>query len=119
VTITIDKATLELIRRKVGPRGVSKFIADAARDHAARNELLDYLRELDERYGPVPPEVYAKTDRELRKHFGMPPPKVPWDGTNHVLAETTTRTHAKRSRRRATTTPARSRSTRSSTRSSR
>ncbi len=79
MTITIDKATLELIRRKVGPRGVSKFIADAARDHAVRNELRDYLRELDAKYGRPTPAMFAKTDREMREHFGMPPPTKPWN----------------------------------------
>jgi len=79
VTITIDKATLDLIRRRVGPRGVSQFIAEAARDRAGRNELLEYLQELDEKYGRIPPELFAKTDREMRKHFGMPPSTKPWN----------------------------------------
>jgi len=79
VTITIDKATLDLIRRRVGPRGVSQFIAEAARDRAGRNELLEYLQELDEKYGRPPLKEFARVDRELRKHFGMPPPMKPWN----------------------------------------
>lgn len=81
MTITIDKATLARIREIAGSRGVSKFIAEAARERAGRNELLDYLAELDEKYGPVPPEMYAETDRDMRKIFGMPPPTKPWDGS--------------------------------------
>lgn len=81
MTITIDKATLARIRQITGSRGVSKFIADAARERAGRNEIIALLDELDEKYGPVPPEMYAATDRDMRKIFGMPPPKKPWDGT--------------------------------------
>lgn len=78
MTITIDKATLARIRRVAGSRGVSKFIADAARERAGRNELFEYFDELDDKYGPVPLKVYAAVDRDMRKIFGMPPPTKPW-----------------------------------------
>lgn len=81
MTITIDKATLARIRQIAGARGVSKFIADAARDRAGRSEIIELLDELDAKYGPVPPEMYAATDRDMRKIFGMPPPRKPWDGS--------------------------------------
>ena len=79
MTITIDKATLARIRQIAGARGVSKFIADAARDRAGQSEILALLDELDEKYGRVPLHVLAKTDREMRKIFGMPPPKKAWN----------------------------------------
>jgi len=79
VTITIDKATLARIRQIAGSRGVSKFIAEAARERAGRSELREYLEELDAKYGRVPPEMLAETDRDMRTIFGMPPPTKPWN----------------------------------------
>lgn len=79
VTITIDKATLARIRQIAGSRGVSKFIADAARERAGQSEILEMLNELDAKYGRVPPHVLAATDRDMRKIFGMPPPTKPWN----------------------------------------
>ena len=79
MTITIDKATLARIREIAGSRGVSKFIADAARKAAGRNELLEYLDELDAKYGRAPPEMLAEIDRDMRNIFGMPPPTKPWN----------------------------------------
>lgn len=79
MTITIDKATLARIRQIAGARGVSKFIADAARERAGRNEILELLDELDVKYGRVPPAMAAATDRDMRKVFGMPPPTKPWN----------------------------------------
>src|SRR4029079_16936998 len=51
VRTTIDERTLTRIKRVAGPRGVSKFLATAAKERLARLELLGLLDELDAKHG--------------------------------------------------------------------
>jgi hypothetical protein len=70
VTATIDSQTLARIKRVAGKRGVSAFIAAAAKARLARLELLGYLDELDKKFGAVPEKVRRKVDRDMRRIFG-------------------------------------------------
>jgi hypothetical protein len=67
VTATLDKETLEQIRRVAGPRGVSSFLNRAAQERLARLELLGLLDELDAKHGPVPPEMTAEVARKAKR----------------------------------------------------
>jgi hypothetical protein len=70
VTATIDERTLAQIKRVAGPRGVSKFLATAAKERLARLELLGLLDELDAKHGKPKAEVRADVARDARRIFG-------------------------------------------------
>jgi hypothetical protein len=69
VTATIDETTLSQIRRVAGPRGVSSFLATAAKERLARLELLGMLDELDQRFGPPTAAVRREIARDARRIF--------------------------------------------------
>jgi hypothetical protein len=69
VTATLDEQTLAKIRRVAGPRGVSSFLNDAAREHLARLELRGLLDELDAKHGAAPAAVRAEIVRDARRIF--------------------------------------------------
>ncbi len=70
VTATIDERTLTRIKRVAGPRGVSKFLATAAKERLAKLELLGYLDELDVKFGKPPEKLRREVDRDMRRIFG-------------------------------------------------
>ncbi|HEY6035998.1 MAG TPA: hypothetical protein VIV58_17100 [Kofleriaceae bacterium] len=70
ITATIDDRTLAEIRRVAGPRGVSKFLATAAKERLARLELLGLLDELDKIHGKPSAATRAEVAREARRVFG-------------------------------------------------
>ncbi|MBV9947326.1 MAG: hypothetical protein JOZ69_10795 [Myxococcales bacterium] len=69
VTATIDADTLAKIRRVAAPRGVSRFLNEAARQHLARLEVRGLLDELDAKHGAAPPAIRAEVAREARRIF--------------------------------------------------
>ena len=69
VTATIDQHTLTRIRRVAGPRGVSGFLAVAAKERLARLELLDLLDELDAKHGASSAAVRTEVARDARRIF--------------------------------------------------
>jgi hypothetical protein len=69
VTATLDTETLAKIRRVAGPRGVSSFLNEAARERLARLELRGLLDDLDAQHGPVPAEVRAEVARDAKRLF--------------------------------------------------
>jgi hypothetical protein len=69
VTATLDVETLAKIRRVAGPRGVSSFLNEAARERLARLELRGLLDDLDAKHGPVPVEVRSEVARAAKRLF--------------------------------------------------
>ena len=69
VTVTIDSETASEIRRVAGPRGVSAFLAAAARDRLVRLALLGLLDELDAKHGAPDKAVRAEVARDARRIF--------------------------------------------------
>ena len=69
VTATLDEETLAKIRHVAGPRGVSSFLNEAARERLARLELRGLLDELDAKYGASPAGVRAEIGRDARRIF--------------------------------------------------
>jgi hypothetical protein len=69
VTATLDEDTLAKIRRVAGPRGVSSFLNDAAREHLARLELRGLLDELDAKHGAAPADVRKEIARTAERIF--------------------------------------------------
>jgi hypothetical protein len=75
VTTTFDKHTLAQIRRVAGPRGVSSFLATAAKERLARLELLGLLDELDAEHGAPIASVRADVTRDARRIFRRASPR--------------------------------------------
>jgi hypothetical protein len=69
VTATMDERTLAQIRRVAGPRGVSSFLALAAKERFARLKVLDLLDDLDAKHGPPSATVRAAVTRDARRIF--------------------------------------------------
>jgi hypothetical protein len=69
VTASIDTETMARVRRLAGRRGVSSFLAAAARERAARLELLGLLDELDAKHGAPSAAVRAEVARDARRIF--------------------------------------------------
>jgi hypothetical protein len=69
VTATLDEKTLAKIRHVAGPRGVSSFLNEAARERLARLELRGLLDELDAEHGAAPAAVHAEIARDARRIF--------------------------------------------------
>jgi hypothetical protein len=69
VTATLDEETLAKIRHVAGPRGVSSFLNEAARERLARLELRGLLDELDAKHGAAPRSVRAEIARDARRIF--------------------------------------------------
>ena len=69
VTATLDETTLAKIRLVAGPRGVSSFLNEAARERLARLELRGLLDELDAKHGEVPAAVRKRVARDARRIF--------------------------------------------------
>ncbi len=61
-SVSVDPELASAVESHVGPRGLSGFVARAV-EHELERDLLDgYLRELDDRYGPVPPGLVDEID---------------------------------------------------------
>jgi hypothetical protein len=69
ITATMDERTLAQIRRVAGPRGVSSFLATAAKERLARLELLGLLDELDAKHGAPSTAIRAGVARDAGRIF--------------------------------------------------
>ena len=69
VTATLDEETLAKIRHVAGPRGVSSFLNEAARERLARLELRGLLDDLDAKHGAAPPAMRTEIARDARRVF--------------------------------------------------
>jgi hypothetical protein len=65
VSIPMDLATA--VRRRVGARGLSGFVARAMEHELEREQLQAFLGELDELHGQVPAAQLAKARRAWPK----------------------------------------------------
>jgi hypothetical protein len=69
VTATLDVETLAAIREIAGPRGVSSFLQEAARERLARLKIVALLDELDTRHGAPSPALRREVDRAAARVF--------------------------------------------------
>ena len=65
VSVPVELATA--VRRRVGSRGLSGFVARAMAHELERDQLGAFLTELDELHGPVPNSELAKARRSWSK----------------------------------------------------
>ena len=73
VSATLDKDTLAAVRARVGKRGVSAYLEDAAREKLERDtrraRVLAYLAELEAK-DPIDAKTRAKAERLVRAIVG-------------------------------------------------
>lgn len=70
ITATFDARTLAAIRKVAGPRGVSAFLQQAARERLERLQLLEVLDDLDQRHGSPSADVEEEVAADARAIFG-------------------------------------------------
>ena len=67
LSVSIPAKLAKRVRRRVGPRGLSSFVARAMRHELEREQLGAYLAALDESLGLVPDEMLAEARSQWRK----------------------------------------------------
>ena len=64
LSVSVPSALVSAVRRRVGARGLSGFVARAIAHELEREQLGELLGELDRAHGPVPREHLRKVRRE-------------------------------------------------------
>ena len=67
LSVSIPKDLATAVRRRVGPRGLSGFVARAISHELEREQLGSFLAELEQAHGPVRKTVIAKARRAWPK----------------------------------------------------
>jgi hypothetical protein len=67
LSISVPEELARSVRKRVGARGVSGFAARAMRHELEREQLSDYLKELEAERGPVSASVLDEVRRAWRK----------------------------------------------------
>ncbi len=63
LSISLPADLAEAVRRRVGARGLSRFVAQALAHELEHAQLGTFLRELDAEHGPVPEEALEAARR--------------------------------------------------------
>lgn len=66
LSVSVPSDLARHVRRRVGPRGLSGFVARAMQHELEREQLGSYLEELDRELGPVPASELAKAKKAWR-----------------------------------------------------
>ncbi len=61
-SVSVDKELASRVQAHVGDRGLSRFVAKAVEHELERDLLGDYLNELDEQFGSLPPALVEHVD---------------------------------------------------------
>lgn len=64
VSLSLDADLLAEAKDLAGPRGLSSLVNDALRVHLQQVRVSRLLDEMDDEFGPVPPEVAEEVARE-------------------------------------------------------
>jgi hypothetical protein len=67
LSVSVPPALAAAVRRRVGARGLSSFVARAMRHELEREQLGAFLTELDSELGPVEQGVLDRARRAWRK----------------------------------------------------
>ena len=67
LSISVPNELAKAVRRRVGVRGLSSFVARAMAHELEREQLGTYLAEMDTDFGPVPKKVLAVARAEWRE----------------------------------------------------
>ena len=63
-SVSIEEGLAARVEEHVGPRGLSAFVTRAVDQALERDQLEQYLNELDARFGEVPEELVERFDAE-------------------------------------------------------
>jgi len=61
-SVSVEENLAARVESHVGDRGLSGFVARAVEHELERDLLDEYLRELDDEYGPVPDALVEQID---------------------------------------------------------
>ena len=67
LSVSIPKELATAVRRRVGPRGLSGFVARAISHELEREQLGSFLAELEDEHGAVPKADLARARRAWPK----------------------------------------------------
>ncbi len=67
LSVSVPSELAEAVRRRVGPRGLSGFVARAIAHELEREQLGAFLEELAEKHGAVPPPALARARKAWPK----------------------------------------------------
>lgn len=62
--MSIDEGLAARVEEHVGRRGLSAFVARAVDHELEREQLIRYLDDLDEEFGPLPEELIETFDAQ-------------------------------------------------------
>lgn len=63
-SVSIDEGLAARVEEHVGRRGLSAFVARAVDHELEREQLIRYLDDLDEEFGPLPEELIETFDAQ-------------------------------------------------------
>lgn len=66
LSVSVPGDLARTVRTRVGPRGLSAFVARALRHELEREQLGVYLEELEQELGPVPDDALTRARRAWR-----------------------------------------------------
>lgn len=66
LSVSVPSELARSVRRRVGPRGLSGFVARAMQHELEREQLGAFLQELEGELGPVTPPSLARARRAWR-----------------------------------------------------
>ena len=67
LSVSVPSELAKAVRRRVGPRGLSGFVARALAHELEREQLGSFIDELDRTHGPVAPAALAEARKAWRK----------------------------------------------------
>jgi hypothetical protein len=67
LSVSVPSDLAAAVRRRVGPRGLSGFVARAIAHELEREQLGAFLAELSEKHGPVPRSALARARKAWPK----------------------------------------------------
>ena len=67
LSVSVPSKLVAALRRRVGPRGVSGFVARAIAHELEREQLGAFLAELEREHGPVPKAALVRARRSWPK----------------------------------------------------
>ena len=64
VSVTLPSTLVERIKARVGPRGVSRYVAEALEAEERREALRAWLTSQDDKHGPVAADVMEEVRQQ-------------------------------------------------------
>jgi hypothetical protein len=68
LSVSVPRQLATEVRRRVGARGLSGFVARALAHELERQQLKEFLDELETLHGPVPKSLALEAKRAWAKH---------------------------------------------------